>query len=166
MTTPAVKTSTIARRTLAVVALIIPFLVVLASWEQWRSQLPLEVASHWSGLGAADASLPTRIVYMTALLATGFAALGGVLITVIGNVSARARIISVVIFGLIAGVGMTSWLIPAYLTVQAGVPADAVLGWWVVPLILLPAYGFIPALLLPRPSRGIRKDRQRTSRLK
>lgn len=124
------------------------------SWMLWSQQLPPELASHWSGTGAADGFLPTTGVLIGALIATAVTAVGGVLACFVGNLSANARRNTVFLLGLIGGVGMAAWLIPVPLTIQAGSSTDIVLGWWLVLLILLPLYGLIPAALLPRAVRS------------
>jgi len=139
------------RLSLAIVALILPLLVVLISWALWRQELPPEVASHWSGTGVADDTLPTMGVLTGVLITTGVAAVGGILFCVFGTLSARQRRNIVFMFGFLGGISTAVWLIPAHLTIQAGSAAEAVLGWWIVVLMLLPLYGLIPAALLPRP---------------
>ncbi len=142
------------RAIVAIVALILPFVAILMSWMLWSQQLPPELASHWSGTGAADGFLPTTGVLIGALIATAVTAVGGILACFVGNLSANARRNTVFLLGLIGGVGMAAWLIPVPLTIQAGSSTDIVLGWWLVLLILLPLYGLIPAALLPRAVRA------------
>lgn len=145
------KTATAVRSALALLALIVPLLVMLITWMLWREELPDEIASHWTGVGAADGTLATQTAFSIALIATAAAAGAGLLVSIIRNLNARIRRNLFFVFGLVAGTGMAVWLIPVLLTIQAGSPAEAVLGWWLVPQILLPAYGIIPVLLMPVP---------------
>jgi hypothetical protein len=139
------------RTALAMLTLLVPFAVVLVSWALWRPVLPLELASHWSGTGVADDSLPTTGVLIGTLIATGIAGVGGVIACVIRKPSARGRRNIVFMLGFLGGLAMSSWVIPAFLTIQAGSALEAVLGWWIIPMTLLAGYGIIPALLLPMP---------------
>ena len=144
------------RLAFAIVALIVPLLVVVVSGAIWRQELPPMVASHWSGAGVADDSLSSFGVLVGVLIATSVSAVGGILACVLGTISGRARRNLVFTFGFIGGLGMSIWLIPTFLTIQAGSAAEAVLGWWIVPLVLLSLYGIIPAVLLPQstPRKG------------
>ena len=139
------------RTALAMLTLLVPFCVVLVSWALWRPVLPLELASHWSGTGVADDSLPTTGVLIGTVIATGIAGVGGIIACVIRKPSARGRRNLVFMLGFLGGLAMSSWVIPAFLTIQAGSALEAVLGWWILPMTLLAGYGIIPALLLPMP---------------
>jgi len=139
------------RRTLAAASLCVPVLVVIISWWAWRDRLPAELASHWSGVGAADDAMATGALLLLVLAMTGVPAVAGIAMAFWSGMSVGARRGGFFFLGLIGGVGATSWLISAGLTMQVGDPYEVVLGPWLILLLASAGYGLIPFLLSPKP---------------
>lgn len=140
------------RATATLLALILPPALVAFSWFVWAGRLPGEIASHWSGLGAADDALPTGVVFTIAIMATSLASVAGIALMLFPRVDRRIARGAVFWTGMVQGVGMSIWLIPAWLTLQAGSASEAVLGAWIIPLAASALYGAIPYLLAPKPA--------------
>lgn len=141
----------VTRRVLAAITLWVPVLAVVLSWWVWRDNLPTELASHWSGLGAADDTAATGTLLSVGLAATGASAVVGVVMVVWPGISTRARRNGVFLMGLFGGLGATSWLLSAGLTMQVGDPYDVTLGPWLILLLASAGYGVIPMLISPKP---------------
>lgn len=139
------------RRLLAALALVVPLLAVLGSWLLLRDRLPVQLPSHWPGLGKPDAVTPTAVLLTIALLASGLAAVAGIVIAAWPGMSAAPRRGAFFFVGLVAGMGAATWLVSAGLSVQARDPLEAVLGGWIVLLAASAGYGIVPYLIAPRP---------------
>ncbi len=137
---------------LARVALVLPPVVIALTFMIWRDGLPDRIASHWSDLGAADDSLPTVGVFLTALIGSGIAALVGLVVMALPRVDARAARGTVFWAGTVEGVAASIWVIPAWLTVQAGTADEAMLGPWILALVASVLYGVVPYAIVPRPA--------------
>jgi len=124
---------------------------VIISWSAWRDGLPPELASHWSGMGAADDTAAAGTLLVLGLAATGVSAVAGVVMAAWPGISARARRNGVFLMGLFGGLAASSWLLSAGLTMRAGDPNDVVLGPWLIPLLASAGYGLIPMLISPKP---------------
>jgi hypothetical protein len=135
---------------LAAISLILPPLAIALSWFAWSDALPARIASHWSGLGYADDSLPTQGVFLFAIITTSIAALAGLVVLVLPQISKRMNRATAFWLGMASGLAMTVWLIPAWLTYQAGSAEGAVLGAWIIPMMASALYGVIPYALIPR----------------
>lgn len=140
------------RTLLAALSLLLPPVAIALTGAAWHGGLPDRIASHWSDLGAADGSLPTAGVLVAALLGAGIAALAGLVLLVLPGVDPRTAKGAAFWLGMVQGVALAMWIVPAGLTHRAGSPDGAVLGAWIVPLIALILYGAIPYALAPRPS--------------
>jgi hypothetical protein len=139
------------RRILAALAVIAPLLVVVVSWWNWRDRLPAELASHWSGMGAADGAMAAGSLFALYVGLTGVSALAGVAIALWSGISARARRGWFFLLGMFGGMGATSWLLAAALTTQTGDPYAVVLGAWSILSMASVGYGIVPFLISPRP---------------
>lgn len=140
------------RLLLAGVALVLPPVVIALTFMIWRDGLPDRIASHWSDLGAADDSLPTIGVFLTALVGSGIAALVGLVVMALPRVDARTARGTVFWVGMVQGIAAAIWVIPAWLTVQAGTADGAVLGPWILALVACALYGVVPYAIFPRPA--------------
>lgn len=138
------------RWVVAVVVLVLPAVAVLGSFFAWQDVLPDRVASHWSGTGPADDSLPTLGVFWVAFGVTGVAAIAAVVTTVLPQIPPRAKRAALFWIGVPAGLAVTIWLVPTWLTIQAGTAQDAVLGAWIVVFLVCALYGAIPYAIAPR----------------
>ncbi|WP_140425610.1 hypothetical protein [Cryobacterium sp. N19] len=140
-----------ARRVLAGVSLCVPVLVVIISWWVWRDRLPAELASHWSGSGPADDAMAAGALLALNLVLTGVPAVAGVAIGLWPGISARARRGVFFFLGVFGGMGATTWLLSAGLTIQVGDPFEVVLGPWLIMYLVAAGYGLIPFAISPRP---------------
>ncbi|MDR5699212.1 SdpI family protein [Agromyces aerolatus] len=134
----------------AVALLVLPAVAVLGSFLAWQDVLPERVASHWSDAGAADDTLPTMGVFWFALGVTGAAAIAAIVTAMIQRVPARAKRAALCWIGMPAGLAVTIWLVPTWLTIQAGAAEDAVLGPWIIAFLACALYGAIPYAVAPR----------------
>ena len=139
------------RRTLAAASLCVPVLVVIISWWAWRDRLPAELASHWSGVGAADGAMAAGALLSLYLAMTGVSAVAGVAIAFWSGISVRARRGGFFLLGLFGGMGAASWLLSAGLTMQVGDPYEVVLGPWFILSVASTGYGLIPFFISPKP---------------
>lgn len=139
------------RRTLAAATLLIPVLVVIVSWRGWRDHLPVELASHWSGAGPADGAMAAGSLFSLSLAMTGVPAVAGVALAFWNRISVRTMRGGFFLLGMFGGMGATSWLLSAGLTMQVGDPYEVVLGLWAIPSFASAGYGFIPFLISPKP---------------
>ncbi|MGV8876518.1 MAG: hypothetical protein ACOH1K_03285 [Rhodoglobus sp.] len=148
------KTTTpeFARRMIAGLTLTLPLLVVIVSWLLWREELPGELASHWSSLAQADDVMPVGSLLALSLVITGAAAIAGIVIAVWPRMSRALRRGSLLTAGVFAGLGASTWLLSAGLTLAAGDPFESVLGGWVVLLVASAGYGIIAYLIAPNPA--------------
>ena len=140
-----------ARRTLAAASLCVPVLVVIISWWAWRDRLPAELASHWSGSGAADDAMAAGALLALNLAMTGVPAVAGVAISFWPGISARARRGAFFFLGVFGGMGAATWLLSAGLTIQVGDPYEVVLGPWFIVSLVSAGYGLIPFSISPKP---------------
>jgi hypothetical protein len=140
------------RWALAVAVIWIPALAVGMSYPAWSDRLPARIASHWSGLGAADDSLPTLPVFIGALAVTSTLAIAAAIVTAVPRIDARATRAALFWLGLPVGIAATIWLVPAWLTIQAGSPEAAVLGGWILTFFGSALYGVLPFVIAPRSS--------------
>lgn len=140
-----------ARRLLAGLTLVVPLLLVVGSWLLLRDQLPAELASHWSGVGKADAAMPVAESLTISLVMSGLAAVAGIVVAVWPGMSAVLRRGGFFFVGVFAGMGAATWLLSAGLTLRAGDPFEAVLGGWIVLLAVSAGYGIFPFLIAPKP---------------
>lgn len=144
--------SNLTRRVLAAITLVVPLLVVFVSWLLLRDRLPSQLASHWSGLGTADGVMPAAETLTISLVMSGAAAVAGIVIAFWPGMSAMLRRGAFFFVGVFAGIGASTWLLSAGLTLQAGGdPYEAVLGGWIIALAVSAGYGVFPFLLAPRP---------------
>lgn len=138
------------RWVIALIALYLPAVVILVTGLLWRGTIPEHVATHWSDLGAADGSAPTGVVFVVTLVVAGAAAIAGTVIVALPRLTTRAKRATLFWLGMPAGLASACWLIPASLTLQAGSSEQAVLGAWIVPLLLCVLYGAAPYAIAPR----------------
>ncbi|WP_308798835.1 hypothetical protein [Agromyces silvae] len=138
------------RWVLAVAAMFVPALAVGVSALAWNDRLPARIASHWSGLGTADDSLPTMPVFIGALAVTSALAIAAAIVVALPRVDARASRATLFWLGLPVGIAATIWLVPAWLTLQAGSPEAAVLGGWILAFFGSVLYGLLPFAIAPR----------------
>lgn len=137
------------RQVIAALTMLVPALAICLSYLAWASALPTEVASHWSGTGAPDDSLPTVPVLITTLAVSVVAAVGAIVLLALPKPHMRTKRVIMLLLGLVAGSAAGVWIIPTWLTVQAGSVEGAVLGFWVIPMAAASLWGVIPAAILP-----------------
>lgn len=139
---------------LATVAALLPAGAAFSLAAAWRDRLPDTLPSHWSGAGAADGFSDTATM---TLISVGISVLAGVAAAVIvwlpvartaGGWPKRW-----LVGGLAAASAMSAfmWGASAWLVLDHGDPAQAVLGWGGALAFAVIGYGAIPALLLPAP---------------
>lgn len=144
-------TSNTARRILAGLAVLPPLAFVAASWLTWQDRLPAELASHWSDNGPADDSMATGTLIILALALTGAPAVIGMAAALRRGLRPAFLRAVLGICGVVAGMGATTWLLSAMLTMAAGSASEAVLGWWQIALIASFLYGAVPYFIAPSP---------------
>ncbi|MGK9147695.1 hypothetical protein KXS11_08735 [Plantibacter flavus] len=137
------------RAVIAALTMLVPALAIGLSYLAWAPVLPAEVASHWSGAGAPDDSLPTMPVLITTLVVALVSAVATIVLLAVPRPQMRTKRMIVLLIGLVAGMAAAVWIIPTWLTVQAGSVDGAVLGLWIVPLAVSSLWGVIPAAILP-----------------
>jgi hypothetical protein len=85
-----------------------------------------------------------------AVALTGSAAVASVIIGAWPGLLASTRRNGFLIAGLPAGMGAQTWLVSAYLTMQAGDPYEVVQGPWLILGFAAYAYGLIPFFIVPK----------------
>lgn len=134
---------------LATLAMALPVAAIALARLAWGDALPTEVASHWSGTGAPDDSLPTDGVFLVTTVITAVTLLATIVLLALPRPGMRTKRMIVLLLGIAAGSAAAVWIIPTWLTVQAGSVDGAVLGWWVMPLGVCSLWGVVPAMILP-----------------
>lgn len=138
-----------ARIILATLAMALPVAAIALTRLAWGDALPAEVASHWSGTGAPDDSLPTDGVFLVTTVIAAVTLLATIVLLALPRPGMRMKRMTVLLLGIAAGAAAAVWIIPTWLTVQAGSVDGAVLGWWVLPLGVCSLWGAVPAMILP-----------------
>ena len=138
------KDSAAVRRGVAAAALVLPLVVFCGSWWLWRDLLPARVATHWSGLGAADDSARTGTVFTVVLVVLLVCAAAGIVVAALPRLGAGPRRSILAAAGFCSGLALAGWLLPAWLTIRAGSASAAVLGPWLIVLVVAPAYALVP----------------------
>ena len=134
---------------LATLAMALPVAAIALARLAWGDALPTEVASHWSGTDAPDDSLPTDGVFLVTTVITAVTLLATIVLLALPRPGMRTKRMIVLLLGIAAGSAAAVWIIPTWLTVQAGSVDGAVLGWWVMPLGVCSLWGVVPAMILP-----------------
>ena len=141
------------RKLLAIVSLWIPAAVIAVTWGMWAERLPSDLPTHWGSSGPADAVTSAPVVFGWTLgIATTIALVGTILLIVplagvwvqraIGGVAAASA-------AFVLGI----WLGSAASSLGVADPYSVELGGWLLLTFVLPAYGVIPLLLLPKGHR-------------
>lgn len=137
------------RIVLAGLAMAVPAIAIAITRLVWGDALPVDVASHWSGTGAPDDSQPAAGVFVVTLIIASVVAIAAIILLALPRPAMRTKRMIVLILGIAAGSAAAVWVIPTWLTLQAGSVDGAVLGWWVLPLTACALWGVIPAAILP-----------------
>jgi len=137
------------RITLAGLTMAIPAIAISLTRLAWGDEIPAVVASHWSGTGAPDDSLPAAAVFLWTMIIASAALLATLALLALPRPTMRTKRMIVLLVGIVAGMAAAVWIIPTWLTMQAGSVEGAELGFWVVPLALASLWGVIPAAILP-----------------
>lgn len=145
---PADRTSGM-RTILAAASMALPLVAIVLTYALWAPGLPEEVASHWSGTGAPDDSLPTVNVFIGALILSSAALIATIVLLAIRKPAIQPQRMIVFLLGLVGGLAAGVWIIPTWLTMQAGSVEGAELGFWAIPLGIGSLYGIVPAAILP-----------------
>jgi len=148
-TTPPPAAPARGRILLAGLAMAVPAIAIALTRLVWGDAIPVDVASHWSGTGAPDDSLPAAGVFLVTLIIASVAAITAIILLALPKPDMRTKRMIILFIGIAAGSAASVWIIPTWLTVQAGSVDGAVLGWWVVPLAACSLWGVIPAVILP-----------------
>jgi hypothetical protein len=139
------------RTVAAITSMFVPLAAVIGSFLLWKDELPSELASHWSGTGPADGVMTVQQFLTLALVATGAAAVAGLVLGAWPGIRDTARRYGFLLAGFVAGAGAQSWLVSAFLTMRAGDPYEVVQGAWSVLGFVAIGYGLIPFFLAPKP---------------
>lgn len=139
-----------ARAALAAVALLLPTVIIALTRTLWQHSLPDRIASHWSDLGAADGSMPTAAVFLVAIIGSGAATVAGIVLLLLARMQPRTIRASLFWIGMVQGLALAIWVVPAGLSAHAGSAADAVLGPWFLLLTAFALYGAVPYSIYPR----------------
>jgi len=148
-TTPPPAASARGRIVLAGLAMAVPAIAIALTRLVWGDAIPVDVASHWSGTGAPDDSMPAARVFLVTLIIASVAAIAAAILLALPRPGMRTKRMIILFIGIAAGSAASVWVIPTWLTLQAGSVDGAVLGWWVVPLAACSLWGVIPAMILP-----------------
>jgi hypothetical protein len=148
-TTPPPAAPARGRIVLAGLAMAVPAIAIAITRLVWDDALPVDVASHWSGTGAPDDSQPAAGVFVVTLIIASVVVIASIILLALPRPDMRTKRMIVLILGIAAGSAAAVWVIPTWLTLQAGSVDGAVLGWWIVPLAACSLWGVIPAAILP-----------------
>ncbi|PPG75947.1 hypothetical protein C5D25_15625 [Rathayibacter sp. AY1D7] len=140
------------RELLAAASLLLPAAGVLVSRLVLDDVLPAELASHWSGTGAADATAATGALLAIALVLSGLPAVAGLVAAAVG----RAPRLLLATLGLVAGLGASAWATSVGTTLAAGRAEGAELGGWLLALLGGMLFAVAPALIAPGTRRASR----------
>lgn len=137
------------RKTLAVLSLWLPPLVVLITWLAWRDRLPIELPTHWSGSGPADASTRAETFWFAIFFVTAVAALVGsvaILIRLSGSWTQRAV---AALTGGVSAFAASIWIGSSAPAIDVVDPLTVHLGAWILLALFSPLYGLVQLGLLP-----------------
>lgn len=137
------------RRWMAAAALTVPLALIVASRIAWAGELPPVVASHWSGPGPADATMPTEALLLGVLVFATVPTLMGVALTAGPTVPRLMVRVALLIAGGVSGVAASQWLVLVGLTIGAPDVLAVVLGPWILLMFGSVAYGLVPMLIFP-----------------
>lgn len=130
------------RKPLVTILLVVPALVVAVTWMLLFEQLPETLATHWSGTMLPDGFSATTPTFITCLAISVFGAIIGLVGLRVSKTGWRA--------GMLFAGGLAGWTsaagvcVSAFTTVLAGDPEQAVLGGWLVLLIIGSLMGITP----------------------
>ena len=139
------------RRIGAAVTGVLPLAVVGMTWFAWQDKLPGDLASHWSGTGRPDDFMSTGTALTVGLSLTGIPAIIGLVAAFISTL--RPAVLRGILgfAGMLSGMGASTWLVSAGLTLRAGSAEDAVLGWWLAAVMGSFLFGAVPYFIAPKP---------------
>lgn len=146
------------RAIIAAATMAIPVAAIVVTYIAWVPGLPAEVASHWSGSGAPDDSLPTMSVFIGALILSSLALIATIVLLGFRRPGLQAKRFIIFLLGLVGGLAAGVWIVPTWLTLQAGSVEGAELGFWIIPLGIGSLYGIIPAAILPAQPGGLDRN--------
>ncbi|MDF2696269.1 MAG: hypothetical protein K0S65_4652 [Labilithrix sp.] len=137
------------RKWLAGASLAVPPLTIVLTGLAWRSGLPEQVAFHWDAPGRADGWIPAEpLLWATLALACLCLLLGVVTLLVPSRDDADTRK-AMTILGTVGAFAAAAWIVPAGATHEAGTPAQADVGGWLVLFLVALCYGLLPRYLTP-----------------
>ena len=139
----------LARRTLAALASLLPAIAIAVTYSFWRDGLGSQVAFHWDARGRVDGVIETGWVFGLALGIASAAGAVAAIVVLLKSPSLRTKRDVLTWSGFFAGIGMALWLVPAGLTYAAGSAQDAELNGWLILLAALLLYGVLLRTFVP-----------------
>lgn len=142
MTTSKIRLWTAASLTL------IPTLILVLARFAWGDRLPQTVASHWSG--SAPDGFSTTTTFFAIALALSLVAV--VFACVVAARSSANAPLFLAVTSISSATLATIWILSVALTIDAGAPEDARIGWWILAPIAAVLVGVL-AYALPEQQR-------------
>ncbi|CAH0179160.1 hypothetical protein [Microbacterium foliorum] len=139
----------LARRTLAALASLLPAIAIAVTYLFWKDGLGSQVAFHWDARGRVDGVIETSGVFGLALGIAAAAGAVAAIVVLLKSPSLRTKRDVLTWTGFFAGIGMALWLVPAGLTYTAGSAQDAKLNGWLILLAALLLYGAFLRIIVP-----------------
>lgn len=135
---------------LAIVSLWVPALVIVVTWGVWAEHLPSELPTHWGGSGPADAVTAAPVVFGWTFGVTLALALAGTILVLVPLRGPWVKRAISGTAGAAAAFVLGIWLGSAASSIGVTDPYTVTLGAWLLVVFVLPVYGLIPLLLLPK----------------
>lgn len=139
----------LARRTLAALASLLPAIAIAVTYLFWEDILGSQIAFHWDARGRVDGVITTGAAYGLAQSIAGVAGLVAAIVVLRTSPSLRTKRDVLTWSGFFSGIGMAMWFVPAGLTYAAGNTHDARLNGWLALLAALLLYGALLRPLVP-----------------
>ena len=135
---------------LAIVSLWVPALVIVVTWGMWSEHLPSELPMHWGSSGPADAVTAAPVVFGWTFGITLALALAGTILVLVPLGGAWSQRAIGGTAAAAAAFALGIWLGSAASSIGVTDPYTVRLGAWLLVVFVLPVYGLIPLLLLPK----------------
>lgn len=127
-----------------------PLVALIIARVAFAGDLPPTIATHWSGFGSqtADGFGDTATYFWVALALAVACAVGAVAAAWL----AQTRLGALMWLPLATTISATiaaTWIVSVVVTKSAGDPSQAVLGWWILPVVLAAGWGLVLFAVLP-----------------
>lgn len=127
-----------------------PLAALIIARIAFAGDLPNTIATHWSGFGAATADgFGDTATYFWVALALAVACAVGAVAAVWLAQNRPGMLMWLPLATTISATIAATWIVSVIVTKSAGDPNQAVLGWWILPVVLAAGWGLALFAVLP-----------------